>query len=217
MTLDQPVPARVADLPLVDADGRTFTLASLHGRTVVLVDFLTLCQEVCPLTSVDVEQAARALRADGLGGKVVFVEATVDPARDTVARLAAYRKLFPPNADWRLATGSPKDLTALWTWFGVGYDRVAEQGAAKGTPPKDWLTGTPLAYDVEHQDVVWVLGPDGHQRWEENGTPDAHGQAPPATLEHFLSDQGRQKLAHPGADSWSADDVVAAVRYVEGS
>jgi protein SCO1/2 len=221
VTLDDPVPAAVADLPLVDQAGHRFTLASLHGKTVVLADFLTLCQEICPLTSVDVEQAARAVKAGGLQDQVVFVEATVDPARDTAARLAAYQKLFPPElfgpkADWLLATGSAKDLAALWQYFGVSYDRVPEQGVAATDPPKDWLTGKPLTYDVEHQDVVWVIGPDGHRRWEENGTPDTHGQAPPTPLDRFLSQTGRDNLAAPGAQSWSAADVTAAIGYVTG-
>ncbi|HEU4568439.1 MAG TPA: hypothetical protein VFR99_10425, partial [Marmoricola sp.] len=132
---------------------------------------------------------------------------------------AAYQKLFPaelfgPKADWLLATGSAKDLAALWQYFGVSYDKVPEGG--DGPPPKDWLTGQPLTFDVEHQDVVWVIGPDGHRRWEENGTPDTHGEAPPTPLDRFLSRTGRDNLAAPGAESWSAADVTAAVGYVTG-
>ena len=40
--LDRPVPGRIASLPLVDQNGRRVTLASLQGKAVVLVDFLTL-------------------------------------------------------------------------------------------------------------------------------------------------------------------------------
>ena len=213
MALDQPVPAAVANLPLVDQDGRRFTLAGLHGKTVVLTDFLTLCQEVCPMTSANVSGAQQAVARAGLGGQVVFVEATVDPGRDTPARLAAYQKLFGATPDWRFATGSAADLARLWKFFGVYYAKVAED---PGPPPKDWWTGKPLTYDVQHQDVVYVLGPDGHERWEDTATPDARGQALPHPLATFLNAQGRQNQSAPSGPTWTAGDVEQALTYVTG-
>jgi len=50
----------------------------------------------------------RAVRVAGLGNQVVFIEATVDPERDTPARLRAYTKEF--EADWPLLTGTPANL-----------------------------------------------------------------------------------------------------------
>ena len=126
-------------------DGRS-SLADLRGKVVVLAPFLSLCQDECPLVTGAFIALQRDLRAAGMAGRVVFVEATVDPGRDTVARLAAYRTEF--GADWELWTGSPAQVAAFWHPFGVQYETVAE-----GQPPKtDWWTGTPLTYDVEHTD-----------------------------------------------------------------
>src|SRR5271166_5681488 len=49
--LDKPVPDAVADLPLTTDAGQATSLAALSGQVVVLADFLTLCQETCPLTT----------------------------------------------------------------------------------------------------------------------------------------------------------------------
>ncbi|MGN6330048.1 MAG: SCO family protein [Motilibacteraceae bacterium] len=204
----------MANLPLTDQSGRQITLASLHGKTVVLVDFLTLCQEICPLTSATLAQADRAVQAAGNTDKVVFLEATVDPARDTVPRLAAYAKLWPGHPNWLFATGSAKNLAALWSYFGVSYDKVSED--EDGPAPKDWLTGAPLTYDVQHQDVVWIIGPDGHRRWEQSGNPDARGQQLPGTLKTFLSQDGRTNQASPGPQAWSAADITSAISWVTG-
>ena len=49
----------------------------------MLADFLTLCQETCPLTTGNLLVMDRAVIAAGLGHRVRFAELTVDPGRDT--------------------------------------------------------------------------------------------------------------------------------------
>ncbi len=99
--LNKPVPAEIAKLPLTDEGGRTTSLAALQGQIVVLADFLTLCQETCPLTTGNLLDMDRAVTESGLAGRVRFVELTVDPGRDTPARLAAYRTLSEPRRTGR--------------------------------------------------------------------------------------------------------------------
>ena len=93
------------------------SLAALRGKVVVLAPFLSLCQDECPLITGAFISLQHDLRAAGLADRVVFVEATVDPGRDTVARLAAYQKEF--GADWDLWTGTPAAVAAFWKPFGV--------------------------------------------------------------------------------------------------
>ena len=211
--LDEPLPARIAKLPLVDQHGRHFTLASLRGKTVVLGDFLTLCQEICPMTSVNLHDVAAAVERDGRSRDVQVVEATVDPGRDTVARLAAYEKLFGVQHDWTLATGDKRGLDALWAFLGVYQQRAKEDI----TPaPKDWWTGKPLTYDVHHQDVVYVIDPHGHARWVDDGTPNTLGKRPSGPILRFLSREGQRNLTAPQDPSWTVHDVEQAVTYVSG-
>ena len=211
--LNEAIPATVANVPLVDQSGRHFTLASLRGKTVVLADFLTLCQEICPLTSVNLRDVAKALPRTGAASDIQVVEATVDPKRDTVARLAAYQKLFGANRHWTFATGDQTGLNTLWAFLGVNHEQVDEDSKPA---PRDWWTGAALTYDIQHQDVVYVIDSHGHVRWIDNGTPNTMGAAPPPTMLRFLSPEGKKNLASPTDPTWTAKDIEQALTYVTG-
>jgi protein SCO1/2 len=211
--LDRALPAAVLSLPLVDQRGKVTSLASLHGKTIVLTDSLTLCQEICPLTSTNFRVIDEAVAKAGLGNQVELLEVTVDPERDTPQRLAAYQKLYGAQPNWNFLTGTPAQIATLWQTLGVAYEKVPE-GA--GPPPTDWLTGKPLTYDVSHQDVVFVIDGQGHERWLITGTAFTNGVHPPSTLDTFLSDTGKANLATPADISWRAEDVQAAVAWLTG-
>lgn len=211
-TLDEKLPDAAASARLVDQDGHRFTLASLAGKMVVVAPFLTMCQETCPLTSANIRRAATD--AGALGDQTVFLEVTVDPARDTVARMHAYQAEYGSLANWQLATGKPAAVTAFWRALGVSLEKAPGDG-----PVRDWFTGKMLAssYDIHHQDVVLVIDATGHIRWISVGHPDARGLPLPTTLSRFLNDEGRGNRAHPEADGasvWTAKDVDQALTYV---
>lgn len=203
----------VAALPFVNQDGQTVTLDSFKGQTVVLTDFLSLCQEVCPLTAGNFGQIAEKVKMAGASSKITLLEVTVDPARDTTARLKAYSRNLGAPVNWQFWTGSPANIAALWKEMGVFYEKVGED---PGIHPIDWWTGKGLTYDVDHQDVVFVIGADGHEKWLIQGNPNLQGGSVPASLVHFLNANGQANLASPGAQSWTSRDVTAALTYVTG-
>ena len=210
--VDKQVPATVADLPLTDNEGRSTSLAALRGHIVVLADFMTLCQETCPLTTGNLLEMDRAVTQAGLGDQVRFVELTVDPARDTPSRLAAYRNLVGAPANWSLLTGSPDAINSIWRYFGVWYQRVAED-----TPPGvDWLTGRPLTYDINHEDAVIYLDASGRERFLVAGAPNATGSPIAPALRQFLSSAGRTDLAHPDASTWTAGEGLTPIAWLAG-
>src|SRR5947209_6007217 len=189
---DRTVPAGIADLPLTTDAGQPTSLRAWRGQVVVLADFLTLCQETCPLTTGNLLVMDRAVTAAGLGRRVHFVELTVDPSRDTPSRLRAYRKLVGAPANWSLLTGSPAVVGQVWRYFRVRYQRVAE-----GRPPgTDWLTGRTLSYDVDHQDALVYLDARGRERFLVVGNPNARAAPIAPALRRFLSAQGRVDLSH---------------------
>ncbi len=208
--LDKPVPESVADLPLTTDTGHVTSLAALYGQVVVLADFLTLCQETCPLTTGNLLMMDRAVTAAGLARRVRFVELTVDPGRDTASRLRAYRKLVGAPANWSLLTGSPAVIERIWRYFGVWYQQVPE-----GRPPGvDWLTGRPLTYDVSHQDALFYLDARGRERFGVVGSPNATGAPIPPALRSFLSAQGRRNLSHPDPSTWTAAEALSPVAWL---
>ncbi len=210
--LDKPVPEAVADLPLTTDAGQATSLAALRGQVVVLADFLTLCQETCPLTTGNLLMMDRAVTAAGLAGRVRLVELTVDPNRDTPLRLRAYRRLAGAPANWSLLTGSPAVIERIWRYFGVWYQKVAE-----GHPPgTDWLTGKPLSYDITHQDALLYLDARGRERFLVVGSPDAAGAPIAPALRRFLSAQGHTDLGHPDASTWTAADALGPIAWLTG-
>lgn len=210
--VDTPVPASVADLPLTTDAGQATSLAAWHGQVVVLTDFLTLCQETCPLTTGNLLMMDSAVTAAGLGRRVHFVELTVDPGRDTPSRLRAYRKLIGAPANWSLLTGSPAVIGQIWRYFGVWYQRVAEDNP----PGTDWLTGKALTYDVDHEDTLVYLDARGRERFVVVGNPNAKTAPIPPALRRFLSAQGRADLSHPDASTWTAAEALSPIAWLTG-
>lgn len=194
----------------MDQRGRTVSLAALRGKVVVLAPFLSLCQDECPLITGAFISLQRDLRAAGQANRVVFVEATVDPDRDTVARLAAYQKEF--GADWDLWTGTPAQVAAFWKPFGVEYQKVAE-----GQPPKnDWWTGQPLTYDVDHSDGYFLVDPSGRERFVDATAPNMKGRLS-HKLAGLLDDGGVHNLDNPQGPNWTTTDALAAVSWLLGT
>jgi cytochrome oxidase Cu insertion factor (SCO1/SenC/PrrC family)/thiol-disulfide isomerase/thioredoxin len=196
-----PRPKPIPALTLTDRAGRPISLRrAWKGRYVILAPSMTLCHEVCPMTTAVLMQVQSEVRKAGLGHQVVVASATVDPWRDSPARLRAYARLT--GANFQMLTGSQAQVRKLWRFFGVSYYRVPQ-----GHPPDiDWMTHRPETFDVDHTDALFLLDPAGQERIADDGMPQVSGRLP-AALASLLDAEGRQNLAHPEF-AWSAADVV---------
>lgn len=206
LVLDKPT---AQHLQLVNQHGHAVSLAALHGKVVVLAPFLSLCQDECPLITAAFISVQHDVQAAGLSQRVAFVEATVDPVRDSVARLAAYQKEF--GADWDLWTGSPAQMAAFWRPLGVSYQFVPEEQPAK----TDWWTGKPLTYDVLHTDGYFLIDAGGRERFVDGGAPNIPNLSP--KLKALLNDGGVRDLAHPQPTSWTTRDLLTALSWMLGT
>jgi cytochrome oxidase Cu insertion factor (SCO1/SenC/PrrC family)/thiol-disulfide isomerase/thioredoxin len=201
-------PRHTPALALIDERGRATALSALRGRWVVLVPSMTLCHEVCPMTTGVLMALTHALRQAGLARHVAIVEVTVDPWRDSPARLHAYRRLT--GADFTMLTGTRSEIRRIWKFFGVYYRRVPQ-----GSPPDvDWLTHRHETFDVQHSDAVFLLDPAGQERIVEEGTPDTGGNLAQA-LRGLLNAEGRRNLAHPQLP-WSAGQILEDLYWLMG-
>jgi protein SCO1/2 len=199
--VDFTVPSAIQNIPLTEANGSTTTLAAYKGKSVMIADFLSLCTDICPMISANTAAIARAINADGEGGKVALLEISVDPQRDTAARLHAYQKLYGgPLPDWTLLRATPANTAKLWKFFGVEYQRIKEYKH----PSIDWLTHKPLTYDVAHADDLIFLGANGHEQFVVNAAPNVQGKLPPKKLVQFLDPTGLVALNHPNpVEDWT--------------
>jgi protein SCO1/2 len=211
--VDFPIPSAIASLPLTKPDGSTTTLAAYRGKPVMIADFLSECTDICPMISANTAALGRALATDGYSGKVALLEISVDPQRDTPARLRAYRKLYGggPLADWTLLRASAANTAKLWKFLGVEYKRVKEDKP----PAIDWLTHKPLTYDVVHSDDLIFLDGAGHERFVVNADPDVQGKLPPAKLVRFLNGEGLKSLYHPDkVASWTVAQGLSVFSWL---
>jgi len=198
-------PRKVPPVELVDEQDKRFSLSQWRGKWVVLAPSLTLCHEVCPMTTGALTQLTDEVRQAGLSSQVVVAEATVDPWRDSPARVRAYRRLS--GANFAMLTGTRDEIRRLWSFFGVYYQRVPQ-----GNPPDvDWLTHKPETFDVQHTDGIFFIDPAGQERIAEQGMPAVSGLSP--TLQSLLNDQGRQNLAHPQTP-WTAPEALNDLYYL---
>lgn len=202
------VDRRVPDLPLIGADGRRTSLAAYRGRVVVVTPFLTLCGEVCPMTTGAFMDMSREAARAGLGHRVAFVEVSVDPWRDRPWRLRAYSRLTGVRTP--MMTGTRGEIAAFWRFFGVGYKKVPQ-----GKPPDvDWSTHRPLTFDVEHTDGVFIVDASGRERLVVPGMVGGMAGRLNRPLLALLSSTGRFDLTHSRLAGWTTGGVMRDVRYL---
>ena len=140
--IDPPVPA--ADFELTDQNGQKFRLSDQDGEIILLFFGYSNCPDVCPLTMSEYKQMKEMLgeQAD----QVRFVFVTVDPERDTQARLSEYVNAFDPEIIG--LTGSRTELEPVWKSYGV-YQAKQETGSAAG-------------YTVDHTSRTYLIDQDGN-------------------------------------------------------
>ncbi len=104
-----------------DARGDELRLADLAGKPRVVALIYTSCAATCPLILGDLKRIEAAIPAERRPD-VGFVLVSLDPARDTPGRLAAWAaesKLDPER--WTLLSGSDGDVRELAATLDVRY------------------------------------------------------------------------------------------------
>jgi protein SCO1/2 len=128
---------------LTDQTGHRRTDADFQGKLVVIYFGYTYCPDVCPTELQSISLALDKLGAAAETIQPLFI--TVDPGRDTPARLADFVSSFHPRLIG--LTGSlaeiRKTAIAYRTFF-------AKNGVT-----------TPDDYSVDHTGFIYLLGKDG--------------------------------------------------------
>jgi protein SCO1/2 len=132
--VDQPAPA----LRLVDQRGDRVSLERLRGRPVLLSFAFAHCQTVCPTVVQEILQVQAAARP-----RPAVVIITLDPWRDPPARLPAIAAAWGMGEDAFLLSGDVAEV-----------ERVLDRWQVRRA--RDGATG-----EVEHQNLVHLLTPDG--------------------------------------------------------
>ncbi len=129
---------------LVDQTSRPVTDRDYLGRYMLVYFGFTQCPDICP-TGLQVIGAA----LDQIGSKAdritpMFI--TIDPERDTPAKLAEYVRAFHPRMVG--LTGSAEEIHAVAKAYRVYYKKVPD-------------ARFPGDYTMDHTSIMYLMGPDG--------------------------------------------------------
>lgn len=137
-------PPRMApDFSLPSSLDHPFTLSEQRGKVLVLGFGFSHCTNVCPMTLANLAQTYKNLGE--LAGQVQVVYMTVDPERDTPARLRDYLANF--NSRFIGVTGSADELAAVRQVYGI----IAKKEVHKNG-------GT---YEVHHSSYIYLIDREG--------------------------------------------------------
>ncbi|MCK6548946.1 SCO family protein [Myxococcota bacterium] len=144
-TFDPPRPA--PDFTLSGSDGKPIKMSTYRGKVVALAFGFTYCPRVCPVTLANLQRVAEKLGDDAKDLQVVFV--SVDPERDTPARMKEFLAFFNPT--FMGATGTAAELEAVRKEYGVLATRATSEN------PK-------LGYEVHHSSFIYLIDRAGNLR-----------------------------------------------------
>ena len=134
-----------ADFTLQAASGPV-SLKDYRGKLVLIYFGYTFCPDVCPTSLAATSEGLKLLKPEE-SAKVAMIFVSVDPERDTPARLKEYAEFFHPGIVG--ATGSPEVLAAIAKQYGVFYARQKIETAGDG-------------YVVDHTSDTYMVSPEGN-------------------------------------------------------
>ncbi|MDN6297256.1 MAG: SCO family protein [Halomonas sp.] len=130
----------------LDSTRGTFSLEQLNADRVAVVSFgYTSCPDVCPINQTVTRQALTRLTSEQRT-RVVPLFISVDPERDSIARLREYVGYF--GESFIGATGSQVQLDDIAERYGVIWRRTETPNSAMG-------------YTIDHSAKLFVVNHHG--------------------------------------------------------
>jgi len=130
---------------LVDVDGKAFHSEQLKGNWVLLYFGFTFCPDICPEELDKVTACLDILDAQPGMPEVVPVFISIDPHRDTPAKVKEYLKDFHPRMVG--LTGTEAQVKAAAKTYRVYYSKPSTDDS------DDYL--------VDHSIVMYLVNPEG--------------------------------------------------------
>jgi protein SCO1/2 len=127
---------------LIDQDGKPLSDQDLKGRPFLVFFGFINCPDICPTTLFEMSEVLRRLGPDADRVRGLFV--TIDPERDTPAKLKDYLSSFDPHLIG--VTGDPNAIAAAAKAYRVYTKKVPLEGGN---------------YTMDHTTIVYLMDKDG--------------------------------------------------------
>ncbi len=151
--VDSPAPA----FSFADQNGRTVSLASLAGHTVVLTFLDPVCTSDCPLIAQELRIMDQMLGGDAADVDLVAVDANPLYRSTAVTMAFTRQERLDQLHNWHYLTGPLPQLENVWSSYGL-QTAIAPGGAM-----------------VAHADLLYVIDRTGHLRVVMNSDPGGQG------------------------------------------
>jgi cytochrome oxidase Cu insertion factor (SCO1/SenC/PrrC family) len=161
---------------LTDQHGAPVSLASLHGKVVLLTFLDPVCTTDCPLIGHELVAAGRMLAADS--SRIRLAAIVLSPTYRSLAAIQAYDRQegLNRNPDWLYMTGSLPQLENVWREYNVNAQDL------------------PGGAMTLHNDVGYVIDGQGHVRRVLDTNPGPGTSASVSSFAVQFADAARQVL-----------------------
>ncbi len=164
---------------LIDQLGQPVESTEFRGKVQVVSFLFPYCTTICPLIAAHMTNFMnQAVKPAGLEDRVQLVSFNVDPAGTGPRQMSAFMKQYgwdPHDPHWVYLTGDSATIRRIVTGgFHVSYERVSEAQEASGSTDgpmlqqpevqNDLAAHAHVDYDIAHDDIIEVIGPDGRIR-----------------------------------------------------
>ena len=141
---------KVPDFSLTDQTGHAYGTNDLKGHIYIADFFFTSCPNICPTMTKTLVKVQEKFKGRDI---VRILSFSLDPKRDSAARLATYARQYGiNNTQWHLLTGDKNYVLGLMPGFLL-------QSAEYGKEEKD----------IYHSEFMLLVDEEGHIRGVYNG------------------------------------------------
>ena len=166
-TLLFPTPRAVIPFSMTDHKGNVFTQENIKGKWSILFAGYTSCPDICPTTMGKLSNAYSKLSKIA---PLQIVLVSVDPQRDTQAKLNAYIEFF--NPELIAVRADHKQLIPITRNLGMAYSMVGEGEN----------------YLVDHSASLVLISPKGERFAMIKPKSDQLGKIPQIKTSSLISD-----------------------------
>jgi cytochrome oxidase Cu insertion factor (SCO1/SenC/PrrC family) len=171
-----PLDMPAAGFSLTDTRGRTVTLASLHGKVVLLTFLDPVCTTDCPLIAQEFKAAGTLLGGQGRQVELVAIAANPTYYGVQFTRAFSQQEGLSGVANWLYLTGTLTQLKRVWGQYGIDVQNL------------------PAGAMSAHNDLAFVIDRSGQIRQELSDDPGPASSSMQSSFAALLAGDARQAL-----------------------
>lgn len=140
---------RAPGFRLADEHGRSFSLAGLRGRPVLVTFIDPLCRDFCP---TEVQHLSDVVRNAPAGMKPMILAVSVNTAGNKPTILAVDRRKWKTPPQFRWAVGSEAQLARVWRRYHI--EVIVSDKTVAGVKVRQ----------IVHTEASYLVDPEGYER-----------------------------------------------------